>query len=162
MAKSLNQYNSDIENGDIIKPEHITQFVKAFTGEEAYDIEISGSLKVNGKECDLSSLVTTDVFYGRGVLLDDYDLDLSLGENFTKVYVDGNSFTLSNPTIGKKFRLFLSGGTTLTTPTFYIPAGAAYTTTWMASTLAADYNGTANVLYCEIRSAGTINLFWGE
>ena len=102
------------------------------------------------------------IFYGRNITPAAYDLDLSLGENFTKTYVNGNVFTLRNPTVGKTFRLFLSGGTVLTTPTFYTPGAVAYTTTWMASTLASDYNGTANVLYCEIRSAGTLNLFWGE
>lgn len=57
MANSLNQYNSDIENGDIIQPEHILQFAKAFTGEEAYDIAVSGSFILNGNE------VSSDINY---------------------------------------------------------------------------------------------------
>ena len=68
----------------------------------------------------------------------------------------GQTFTINNAIIKKKFRLFLNSGTLNTTPF------TGYTATWMASTAITDYTGVANVLYCEIRSAGTINLFWGE
>jgi hypothetical protein len=109
------------------------------TNQQSFDVEIA------------------DMFYGRNVTLAAYDIDLSIGENFTKVYANGNAFTISNPIIGKRFRLFISGGTVLTVPTF-----TGYTTTWIASTLASDYNGTAAVLYAELRSAGALVLFWGE
>jgi hypothetical protein len=49
MAKLLNQYNVEIVNGSKIESSHIKQFADAFTGEEAYDVAISGSLTVNGK-----------------------------------------------------------------------------------------------------------------
>lgn len=86
-----------------------------------------------------------------------YDIDLSTGEDFSKTCGASSAFTISNPIIKKKFRLFLTGGT-LAVPTF-----TGYTTTWMASTAVTDYvPANVNVLYCEIRSAGTLNLFWGE
>jgi len=48
MAKLLNQYNTDIETGDIIQSSHITQFADALTGKEEYNISIFGSLKLTG------------------------------------------------------------------------------------------------------------------
>lgn len=95
----------------------------------------------------------------RTVALSAFDIDMALGEDFTKLTGMGSNqtFTISNPIIKKKFRLFLTGGT-LAVPTF-----TGYTTTWMASTAVTDYvPANTNVLYCEIRSAGTLNLFWGE
>lgn len=47
MAQNIN-YGSEIKNGGTIKSEHVSQFVDAFTGAEAYDIDISGSLDVEG------------------------------------------------------------------------------------------------------------------
>lgn len=47
MAQTIN-YGSEIKNGGTIKSEHVSQFVDAFTGAEAYDIDISGSLDVEG------------------------------------------------------------------------------------------------------------------
>jgi len=46
MAKQLS--NSGIASGSIIRPWHVTQSVDAFTGTEAYDITISGSLTLTG------------------------------------------------------------------------------------------------------------------
>ena len=47
MAQNIN-YGSEIKNGGTIKSEHVSQFVDAFTGAEAYDINISGSLNIVG------------------------------------------------------------------------------------------------------------------
>ena len=47
MAQNIN-YGSEIKNGGTIKSEHVSQFVDAFTAVEAYDINISGSLDVEG------------------------------------------------------------------------------------------------------------------
>ena len=47
MAKVLN-FESEIANGLTIEPEHVKQSVDAFTGAEAYDITISGSLVTTG------------------------------------------------------------------------------------------------------------------
>lgn len=47
MANILN-YQPDIQTGLIIEASHVSQSVDAFTGTEAYDITISGSLTVTG------------------------------------------------------------------------------------------------------------------
>lgn len=46
MAKTLSL--SGIQTGDAIEARHVSQSVKAFTGAEAYDITVSGSLTVQG------------------------------------------------------------------------------------------------------------------
>jgi len=95
----------------------------------------------------------------RTIALSAFNIDLSIGEDFTKFtnMITNSVFTITNPILKKTFRLFITGGT-LAVPTF-----TGYTTTWMAGTVVTDYNPLiTNVLYCEIRSVGTINLFWGE
>ena len=47
MAQQI-KYGSEIKNGGTIEPEHVSQFVDAFTALEAYDINISGSLNIVG------------------------------------------------------------------------------------------------------------------
>jgi hypothetical protein len=92
----------------------------------------------------------------RTVALAAYDIDMALGEDFTKTCAAASVFTISNPIIKKSFRMFITGGT-LGTPLF-----TGYTDTWIASTLIGDYNpAIVNVLVCEIRAAGEITLFWG-
>ena len=64
MAKTLNQYSSSLSPGKIIKSDHINQFVDAFTGNEAYDILISGSLTLNGTNInDQFNLIDDSLFY---------------------------------------------------------------------------------------------------
>ena len=46
MAKNLSL--SGIVTGDAIEAKHVSQSIKAFTGAEAYDITVSGSLTVQG------------------------------------------------------------------------------------------------------------------
>ena len=46
MAKQLSL--SGIQTGDAIEAKHVSQSIKAFTGAEAYDITVSGSLTVQG------------------------------------------------------------------------------------------------------------------
>jgi len=68
MAKLLNQFSSSIQNGGTIDYTHVKQFEDAFTGVEEYNIEISGSLKVNGSEVLTSDLNGTNyvIVYGTG------------------------------------------------------------------------------------------------
>lgn len=40
--------NTGISSNQVIKPEHISQSIDAFTGVEAYDITLSGSLSISG------------------------------------------------------------------------------------------------------------------
>ena len=46
MAKNLSL--SGIQTGQAIEAKHVTQSIEAFTGAEAYDITVSGSLTVQG------------------------------------------------------------------------------------------------------------------
>ena len=46
MAKQLSK--SGIATGDTIKPGHVTQSIDAFTGVDAYDLSLSGSLNITG------------------------------------------------------------------------------------------------------------------
>jgi hypothetical protein len=60
MAKILSK--TGISSGSIVQPGHVTQSIDAFTGTEAYDITLSGSLVVTG-----SVILDTNIdenFYG--------------------------------------------------------------------------------------------------
>lgn len=84
------------------------------------------------------------------------DIDMLSGFDFTKTIGANTAFTISNPVIKKPFRLIISGGT-LVVPTF-----TGYNATWILGSLLADYNpAITNYLWCEIRSAGQIYIFWG-
>ena len=61
MAKVLN-YESEIITGGTIEPQHIKQSVDAFTGADAYDISISGSLEVTGSVTIGSTNTTTKTY----------------------------------------------------------------------------------------------------
>jgi hypothetical protein len=60
MAKILTQ--TGISSGSIVQPGHVTQSIDAFTGIEAYDITLSGSLVVTGSVI-LDTTINQD-FYG--------------------------------------------------------------------------------------------------
>lgn len=93
----------------------------------------------------------------RTVAMADYEVDLEAGEDFTKTCADDSVFTFANLIIKKPFRMILTGGT-LDTPLF-----TDYTDTWEYGSLQADYNNAvSNILWCEVRSAGQISLFWGD
>jgi hypothetical protein len=98
----------------------------------------------------------------RTVALTGFDIVLTAGEDFTKLtgMATPSTFTINvaGLVLKKQFRLFLTGGT-LALPTF-----TGYTTHWLASTAVTDYVPATNpnVLYCEIREANHIYLFWGE
>ena len=44
------KYQSEIQQGEIIQSWHVSQSVEAFTGEESYDITVSGSSTLTGTE----------------------------------------------------------------------------------------------------------------
>lgn len=92
----------------------------------------------------------------RTIAVPAYNIDMSAGEDFTKVCGAGSAFTISNPIIKKPFRLFLTGGTLAAT------LFTGYVSNWILTSLQSDYvPANNNVLWCEIRSAGQIYLFWG-
>lgn len=57
MAKNLSK--AGITINDVIYPQHITQSIDAFTGQEAYDIYLSGSLTVTGSITGTINLAST-------------------------------------------------------------------------------------------------------
>ena len=63
MAKQLNLSGSALNNaispGQTIRADHVTQSVDAFTGAEAYDITVSGSLNITGPTALTGSLSVT-------------------------------------------------------------------------------------------------------
>ena len=61
MAKILDK--STIVSLGVVRPGHVSQSVDAFTGIEAYDITISGSLTVTGST-NMSGSVEADAFSG--------------------------------------------------------------------------------------------------
>ena len=79
MAKSLKQIftsgSDQIDQGYTIESWHVSQSVAALSGEEAYDIEISGSFIVTGStqfdgEVDMPSLTETSDTAFKVVLTD--------------------------------------------------------------------------------------------
>jgi hypothetical protein len=60
MAKILSK--TGISSGSIVQPGHVTQSIDAFTGVEAYDITLSGSLTITGSVI-LDTTINQD-FYG--------------------------------------------------------------------------------------------------
>jgi hypothetical protein len=85
-----------------------------------------------------------------------YDVDLEAGEDFSKTCGADSAFTISNLILRKPFRMFLTGGTLAST------LFTGYTANWILGCSVADYNNAVtNVLWCEVRSAGQIYLFWG-
>ncbi len=105
----------------------------------------------------LSKVGVDDLVYSVAIAIDGTNqVNLNVGEVFTKTLTGATTFTIVNSRNYKAFRLKLSGNS-LNTPIF-----SGYTETWIASTLRGDYVSTGSVLHCEIQEANKINLFWGE
>lgn len=66
MNKQLNQFNSEIIDEHIIHPKHITQFSDALTGEEAYDVKISGSVELPSNT-SIGNVSSIEISYINGV-----------------------------------------------------------------------------------------------
>jgi len=83
MANTLSK--TGITNGQTIQPSHVTQSIDAFTGTEAYDITLSGSLTLTGSH-NIDGLVTATSFSGdgsqiTGIVSSSYALTASYAEN---------------------------------------------------------------------------------
>ena len=84
------------------------------------------------------------------------NIDLAIKDIFTRTVGTNQQYTILNPILYKPFRLILTGGT-LNATLF-----SGYTSNWILTSLQADYvPANTNYLWCEIRSAGQIYLFWG-
>jgi trimeric autotransporter adhesin len=60
MAKTLTQVG--IETGNLVEAYHVTQSIDAFTGVDAYDISLSGSLNITGSLSQGSGTQASGVF----------------------------------------------------------------------------------------------------
>ena len=84
------------------------------------------------------------------------NIDLAIKDIFTRTVGANQQYTILNPILYKPFRLILTGGT-LNATLF-----SGYTSNWILTSLQADYvPANTNYLWCEVRSAGQIFLFWG-
>ena len=90
------------------------------------------------------------------VALSAYEVDMTSGEYFSKTCGTSSAFTLANVIIWKPFCLILTGGS-LASPLF-----TGYAVNWIHGSLLSDYNNAAtNYLWCQVRSAGQVYVFWG-
>ena len=84
------------------------------------------------------------------------NIDLAIKDIFTRTVGTNQQYAILNPILYKPFRLIITGGT-LNATLF-----SGYTSNWILTSLQADYvPANTNYLWCEIRSAGQIYLFWG-
>ena len=58
------KYQSEIQQGEIVQSWHVSQSVDAFTGEDAYDITISGSSTLTGSMYIVNTIRTWDDLLG--------------------------------------------------------------------------------------------------
>jgi len=90
------------------------------------------------------------------VALSAYEVDMTSGEYFSKTCGASSAFTLANVIIWKPFCLILTGGS-LSSALF-----TGYSVSWIHGSLLSDYNNAAtNYLWCQVRSAGQVYVFWG-
>lgn len=123
-------------------------------------VAISAPLTKAIIESLLTGEITSHTHYNaapRTAALGAYAVDVSSAEIFTKTLGSNSQFTITNPILNKFFKLVITGGT-LNADLF-----SGYTETWILNSLVTDYvPASSNILVCEIRSAGTIHLFWSE
>ena len=98
-----------------------------------------------------------NLIYVNPITLESFNIDLSIGEVFTKSLTVPTTFTITNPITYKGFKLKLIGGT------LNIDLFTDYTENWILNSLITDYDNTVeNWLCCEIREDDNIYLYWGE
>lgn len=123
-------------------------------------VNTSAPLTKASIEALLTGEITSHSHYNaapRTSALATYAIDVSSAEIFTKTLGSNSQFTITNPVLNKFFKLVITGGT-LNADLF-----SGYTETWILNSLVTDYvPASSNILVCEIRSAGTIHLFWSE
>ena len=108
--------NIGITSGSIVETTHVTQLIDAFTGVEAYDITLSGSLTITGS-LTLSDPITLD-FYGTSSTSDSSSYapySLNASHAITTSYADNETmmiqFTHNQTNIEEKKNYFIGTGT---------------------------------------------------
>jgi hypothetical protein len=108
--------NIGITSGSIVETTHVTQLIDAFTGVEAYDITLSGSLTITGS-LTLSDPITLD-FYGTSSTSDSSSYapySLNASHAITTSFADNETmmiqFTHNQTNIEEKKNYFIGTGT---------------------------------------------------
>jgi hypothetical protein len=108
--------NIGITSGSIVETTHVTQLIDAFTGVEAYDITLSGSLTITGS-LTLSDPITLD-FYGTSSTSDSSSYapySLNVSHAITTSFADNETmmiqFTHNQTNIEEKKNYFIGTGT---------------------------------------------------
>ena len=131
MANILTQ--TGISSGSIVQPGHITQSIDAFTGIEAYDITLSGSLVVTG-----SVILDTNIdenFYGTASNTPSSSSYALTG--FSSSHALTTSFADNETSI---FQLYNYQDTVFSSSQYYVGVGNFATSSIMG--LVYPYNGT--------------------
>jgi hypothetical protein len=90
MANTLSK--TGITDGLTIQPHHVTQSIDAFTGTEAYDISLSGSLTLTGNQSVTGSLIVSNSITSSALTSDGSDLFLG--------YSGSNNITINDSSGG--------------------------------------------------------------
>jgi hypothetical protein len=130
MAKILTQ--TGISSGSIVQAGHVTQSIDAFTGIEAYDITLSGSLIVTGSVI-LDTTINQD-FYGTASNAPTSPYSLT---GFSSSYALITSFADNETSI---FQLYNYQDTVFSSSQYYVGVGNFATSSIMG--LVYPYNGT--------------------
>jgi hypothetical protein len=152
--------NIGITSGSIVETTHVTQLIDAFTGVEAYDITLSGSLTITGS-LTLSDPITLD-FYGTSSTSDSSSYapySLNSTHAITTSFADNETmviqFTHQQTDIETDKNYFIGTGTILSSTTIDFTPGTyiGYTFpfssgTIISSSISATVFGDAkNILY---------------
>ena len=130
MAKILTQ--TGISSGSIVQAGHVTQSIDAFTGIEAYDITLSGSLIVTGSVI-LDTTINQD-FYGTASNAPTSSYSLT---GFSSSYALITSYADNETSI---FQLYSYQDTVFSSSQYYVGVGNFATSSIMG--LIYPYNGT--------------------
>ena len=151
--------NIGITSGSIVETTHVTQLIDAFTGVEAYDITLSGSLTITGS-LTLSDPITLD-FYGTSSTSDSSSYapySLNVSHAITTSFADNETmmiqFTHNQTNIEEKKNYFIGTGTIIQSedddfnPLKLIGYVSPFTGIIISSSISATVFGDAkNILY---------------
>jgi hypothetical protein len=151
--------NIGITSGSIVETTHVTQLIDAFTGVEAYDITLSGSLTITGS-LTLSDPITLD-FYGTSSTSDSSSYapySLNASHAITTSFADNETmmiqFTHNQTNIEEKKNYFIGTGTIIQSedddfnPLKFIGYVSPFTGIIISSSISATVFGDAkNILY---------------
>lgn len=148
MANTLSK--TGISTGDTVKAFHITQSIDAFTGNEAYDITLSGSFTLTGSSNINGPLLQSGNSVFNGSITASADISSSAD-------ITANNIIVGNVTAGK----FIGDGSTLTN--LQRPISNSVSTNFTASDLNAGfYFRAGGNITCSIQSGSSVTCSVGN